>query len=485
MSQASLKQENFEIKEIKRKEIVRQDRYEVPQKSAYLTIYGSKLEVLNVTPFGAALLVKENAVKPMMEMGEVRDCEFEYFGGFFQTVHLKPVRSEPHQCSVHNDWIVGCEIIGEPLNVEKMRALEGCYELIQSQNKYAKKIDEVPEKFRALVFEFKNWLVHLKEKVDSLSESIPTGNSYEENTHKSAAVEAIGRYLGQVVPAAYSKIPSVLQESSVEQRDAAIEFLRDQIGSLIYGAPFAQRAYFKPRGYAGDYEMMNHLYRNERVGKSLFDQCMHRYFIDEPAGQAVKNRGQYLLEKITELPKKFPHQNHFRLISIASGPAMEVQMLLEKRQFPDWIKFEFHFIDQDEESLKHAQRQLRSIERFVNSGYEFNFHNLAIKNIIGRGIPGGSYDLVYSAGLFDYFTDPVATAAATRFVEATNESGSAIIGNFSTNNPCTVFMDMALDWQLIYRSVEDLHRIFGPAASNVVVEKEPLGINLFAILKRK
>ncbi len=89
----------------------------------------------------------------------------------------------------------------------------------------------------------------------------------------------------------------------------ATQFAREQVGYLVYGAPFANRAYYKPRGYAGDYEMMNHLYRDELVGKTLFDQCMHKYFIDEPAGAAVKNRGQYLFEKITELFKSTPLNN--------------------------------------------------------------------------------------------------------------------------------------------------------------------------------
>ncbi|MGZ3776004.1 MAG: class I SAM-dependent methyltransferase, partial [Pseudobdellovibrionaceae bacterium] len=268
---------------------------------------------------------------------------------------------------------------------------------------------------------------------------------------------------------------------------ACTKFIRHQIGDLIYGAPFAYRAYHKPRGYAGDYEMMNHLYRDELVGNSLFNQSMHKYFIDEPAGRAVKNRGYYLLEKIKETIIK-SKKNRIRILAVASGPAMEQQLFLKefaqlKNTFGDKY-VEFVCVDQDEESLKHAQHQLLALNRIVRSQCSFKFINLAIKNIINQGLPESNFDLIYTAGLFDYFTDPVAQLTAKKLFGGLADGGKVIIGNYSTENPTRPLMEMILEWQLIYRSNENLKNLFVGIGKNVIVEKEELGINLFAVIQK-
>jgi len=62
--------------------------------------------------------------------------------------------------------------------------------------------------------------------------------------------------------------------------------------------------------------------------------------------------------------------------------------------------------------------------------------------------------------------------------------GKLIIGNFSTENPCVPFMELILDWHLIYRSKEDLEKIFKGFGSKITVEREPLGVNLFVVIEK-
>ena len=142
-------------------------------------------------------------------------------------------------------------------------------------------------------------------------------------------------------------------------------------------------------------------------------------------------------------------------------------------------------MDQDLDSLKHAQRRIEELIRTLGiSSVKVHYHNLAIKNIINEGFPGEDFDLVYSSGLFDYLSAPVAQMAATRLMQATNEHGQVIIGNFSLDNPNQFAMGMIMDWHLIYRSAADMEKLFKPICKSILVEKEHLGINLFAVLKR-
>ena len=104
--------------------------------------------------------------------------------------------------------------------------------------------------------------------------------------------------------------------------------------------------------------------------------------------------------------------------------------------------------------------------------------------MIAAGCPETDYDLIYSAGLFDYFTEPVAQMAAQKMLASVKPGGHVVIGNFSKDNPCVPFMELVLDWHLIYRSEEDLLRIFKGMGSKIWVEKEPLGVNLFVVIQK-
>ena len=176
----------------------------------------------------------------------------------------------------------------------------------------------------------------------------------------------------------------MIKDIDNESKTLCAEFLRQQLNPLVFGAPFANRAFYKPRGYAGDYEMMNHVYRDELVGHSLFNQCMHKYFIDEPAAQAVKNRGQYLLQKIKDVISK-SNKSEVNILAVASGPAMEQQLFLKESAAFAGKKVNFLCIDQDEESLKHAQRQMMSIERFVKSGYKLSVQKFSYQKYSDEG----------------------------------------------------------------------------------------------------
>jgi SAM-dependent methyltransferase len=400
-----------------------------------------------------------------------------------QTVHLRLARVERHPHSVFNERVFGFESVDEAIAVNAIKALELSDEVLAFSKSEAARSATIPAKFKLMVFEMKEFLIHLRSKIETIEKLAPRDNAVEHLDFRRTIAQSVADYLGQVIPPMYESIPGILASSNPTMVALCSEFIREHLGPLVFGAPFAFRAFNKPRGYAGDYEMMNHLYRNEMIGSALFDQCMHKYFIDEPAGRAVKNRGHYLLEKIRAVVVANDKPT-IRILAVASGPAMEQQLFLKECKKLQGKTVEFVCIDQDEESLKHAQREILSIDRALKSGHQFRFIHLAIKNILAKGLPEGDFDLIYAAGLFDYFTDPVAHIAARRLHEGLSARGTLIIGNFSTDNPTRPLMEMVLDWHLLYRSVADMKRLFGKTGSALVVEQERLGINLFAIIDR-
>lgn len=262
----------------------------------------------------------------------------------------------------------------------------------------------------------------------------------------------------------------------------ASRYFHDRFGALIDLSPVAARFFHKPLGYAGDFEMMNMIYRNESLGDTLFGRSLSHIMLDNDAAHAVRYRARYLAGKITAAAEHGGPGRPARILSVAAGPAMELQQIL--RTHPELVsagRAEITLLDQDASALRHAREQIGARARQAGVEVALRCLQTSIKTVIAEGLTG-SYDLIYSAGLFDYLTDRTARAAGARLVQALAPGGHAVIGNFGTTNRARPLMELMLDWPLHHRSASDLHRLFAGLGTGITIEQEPTGVNLFAVI---
>jgi len=244
----------------------------------------------------------------------------------------------------------------------------------------------------------------------------------------------------------------------------------------------AARFFHKPLGYAGDFEMMNMLYRNESLGDTLFGQALSRVILDCDGARAVRHRAQYLVGKVTAAATCGEPDRPARILSVAAGPAMELQLILRKD--PALLRAgraEITLLDQDAGALRHAREQIEALAARARVEVTLRCLNSSIRTVIAEGLHG-SYDLIYSAGLFDYLKDRTARAAGVRLVAALAPGGTAVIGNFGDANPSRPLMELFTDWPLLHRSASDLRRLFGDIGSSMTIEQETTGVNLFSVI---
>lgn len=128
-------------------------------------------------------------------------------------------------------------------------------------------------------------------------------------------------------------------------------------------------------------------------------------------------------------------------------------------------------VDMDAKAISHALDLNRD---FLD---RITFHH---RNIF-RFQPKETYDLVWSAGLFDYLDDRAFRFLLKKFLHIIKPGGQIVIGNFSPNNPSRDYMEFGR-WNLIHRDKEQLLQLAG--ACNVQKQKntinsEPEGVNLF------
>ncbi len=97
------------------------------------------------------------------------------------------------------------------------------------------------------------------------------------------------------------------------------------------------------------------------------------------------------------------------------------------------------------------------------------------------------YDLIWSAGLFDYFSDKLFVRLTKKIYSMLHINGEMVIGNFSTSNPSRGLMEVLCQWYLYHRSEEKLIELAlkaGVSAKNIEVRSEETGINLFLHLTK-
>ncbi|MGZ3634364.1 MAG: hypothetical protein ACXVAJ_08600, partial [Parachlamydiaceae bacterium] len=246
MSNTAMKQESFHISEEARKRVIRQDRVPVPPKKCCLVFENLRIEIINISNFGVGTLVltqQLNDLKNIFDKDELQDCVIFFNTSEIQKVRVKLIRLERHPDSTFNDYIAGFDVVGDSISIGLIKAMIQADDSITEHRIYfAEEQQIIPADFKLMVYEMRDWLSSLKERVDKLEENAPIDNADENSEYREAVAQKIAAYVGQVIPESYLNIPKMIAGKDSATISACTKFIRHQIGELIYGAPFAYRA---------------------------------------------------------------------------------------------------------------------------------------------------------------------------------------------------------------------------------------------------
>lgn len=253
---------------------------------------------------------------------------------------------------------------------------------------------------------------------------------------------------------------------TIEQRTQLREYAKEILADLFLDCPMHSRAYSKPRGYAGDYHLMT-LYFAPLAGPHLFGKFLHHVSKSYTLGRTVVAREALLR---SELKKLTAHGRPLRIVSLASGAAMELQRLIATLP-AHTAPIELILVDQDDESLAYAYEAIShelgarqdvalpvtlkclhfSVRQLLR---QRNDAERAVVADLGRGV-----DLIYSAGLFDYLPDEVAGRLLESLRALLVPGGRLLIGNLQDTPDTSWIMENLLAWYLVYRDPDDMLRL--------------------------
>lgn len=255
-----------------------------------------------------------------------------------------------------------------------------------------------------------------------------------------------------------ARLPDAIKNLSNDQHGHHGYYLRKQIWSALLAAPFLARTNLKPRGYIGDSEMMQMCYRHGYEGTSTFGKLMHHHPIDSMAAQAVRNRRKLVPQLARGVVERLAAtvDERIKLLSVACGPAMELNDLLATEV--DCQRLHCSLLDQDELALMEAASTVQAIEAKFNQTVSVDMIQESVRTLLATKVlkaRWGDFHFIYSMGLFDYLTPPVAEAVLKKLYSLLLPGGEMAIGNFHVNNPTRYYMDYWMDWPLYYRTEED------------------------------
>lgn len=242
---------------------------------------------------------------------------------------------------------------------------------------------------------------------------------------------------------------------------------------------FAERAYFKPKGYAGDFLMMEHIYANEPKGEGRLGEIIDSFCLQRPGSLAIHGRRELLKKQIAKISSQNAEKGKVtRVMNLACGPNRELFDFLADCEYSELI--EALCVDIDPEALQYTNKYVNIFQH--RASIRLMSENV-IKWSLGKASQRlGSMDLIYSAGLCDYLDERLFKALIKQCFKHLNPGGTLVLGNF-TQYPDSLFLDKLLKWELIYRDEEELAELFDdtPFGTNVKVLAEEENVNLFAV----
>jgi extracellular factor (EF) 3-hydroxypalmitic acid methyl ester biosynthesis protein len=268
-------------------------------------------------------------------------------------------------------------------------------------------------------------------------------------------------------PHEYDKFTSAVNKLDPDEVDK----FRAHIKNILNENTLIGHGFVKPFGYPGDFHLIDKIYSFDINHDSKY-RNWDLFFQNQPGANAVRNRKDFFLEYCKNLADR---KENAKVLILGSGPASDVYQFLS--EFPGGSKIKIDLIDFDQSAIDFSMNKNKKFNGQITynkmNALRFNSYNL--------------YDLIWSAGLFDYFKDKHFTFLIRKYINCLAENGEMVISNFSTKNPTKRLMEVLSDWYLNLRTESDLYRIASDANIDkelVSVEKEPLGINLFLKIKK-
>ena len=293
--------------------------------------------------------------------------------------------------------------------------------------------------------------------MDAIEQSFSPAMAAFQDGHYTEAVDSASATLSSVRH-------SALASGGSDAWKAIIASVRNgPLFEIAQQDPFTHHSFAKPRGYPGDALLLDWIYRDFR----LLQQPLHgtaagslyRETIDCSPAESVRWRRQRLADLIDEAAAA---KTGARVLAIAAGHLREADLstALQRGRIGEVVA-----LDQDEVSLGEIAK------RYTAAGMHVTTVHAPIRDVIAGRYKVSDFDLIYSAGLYDYLEPTVAERLTTSLWGGLNPGGQIVLTNFLEGTKDRGWMEALMDWWLIYRTPADIEAFANGIPSDEIRRK--------------
>lgn len=276
---------------------------------------------------------------------------------------------------------------------------------------------------------------------------------------------------------------------------------------LLMSSPFMNRAFNKPLGYAGDYQMVNMMLGDPWQGNNTFAKLVNASALRHDAPAAHRNRidilhrvlahethrvlsGRYVtsVPSSSDLPMAPPGDGRVKILNIGCGPAEEIHRFAKSD--PSASEVDFCLVDFNKETLDHVRSNLIPTVKQLRPQIGIETEQRSVHEILKMSQQKGQetaapaqYDLVYCAGLFDYFRDATCGFLLELYYSWVKPGGAVLVSNVTPSHSSIGMMGLVLDWNLELRDEETMLGL-APQIAQQTSYVDETGVNVFLEIRK-
>lgn len=255
-----------------------------------------------------------------------------------------------------------------------------------------------------------------------------------------------------------------------------------EAGEVLGRGWMLERARHKPRGYAGDYELLGRMYEN-RHSDDPIGSLLDRYFQEDAAPVAVRNRMRLMRDWIVDHVRS---RRTLKVAMVGSAFGLDVRDALAQLSEHERASVSVTLLDLDPAAVEYARGQLADLlppEQLTAASV--NLFRMPARPQLAA--PLAETDLLLCPGIFDYLDDVAAADMLRLFWDLLAPGGQMTVMQFAPHNPSRALMEWIGNWYLIYRDETQFQRVVSDSGiphAAASYGAEPLGVDLYVTARK-
>jgi len=259
----------------------------------------------------------------------------------------------------------------------------------------------------------------------------------------------------------------------IKQRSRAL------LGHFLFQSNNFKRGFEKPRGYPGDYKMLEIVYDDQELSQGM-GKFIDRYGLDVPYSVGIRARKDSMKDLLYNFINN-SNEEHLSIVNLASGGCRDIREML---------KLPLHYkgnaqitcIDQDEDAINFSRKKLSALDKGNTRINLIQGNILKLESLdIGKE---NSIDLIYSIGIADYLQDRMLKKIFRGCYNLIKPGGKLIVAYKDKDRHKPIELDWYADWCFIPRNEQELINIIyesmGQEKISIEVKRVDSGIIFFA-----